>query len=126
MLLIDDLLLLPFSGFSFILRTLQRVAEDEYTDDRAVKEQLLELQLKLDSGEMTEDEYARQEAEIIRRLREIEDRKRALAGAPSREQQGPLVFTAGKSRASVSAHLTHAGEEPARDKPPARGRTRES
>ncbi|MBV9342143.1 MAG: gas vesicle protein GvpG [Acidobacteria bacterium] len=115
MLLIDDLLLLPFSGFSFILRTLQRVAEDEYTDDRLIKEQLLELQLKLDSGEITEAEYAREEVRIIRKLREIEDRKRALAGAPAREQQGPLVFTAGKSKASVSAHLTHAADEPPGD-----------
>jgi Gas vesicle protein G len=116
MLLIDDLLLLPFSGFRFILRTLQRVAEDEYTDDRAIKEQLLELQLKLDSGEITEDEYAREEAKIIRALRETENRKRALAGAPSREEQGPVVFTAGNTRASVSARLRHEAEEAPRRK----------
>lgn len=112
MLLVDDLLLLPFSGFRFILRTLQRVAEDEYTDDRGLKEQLLELQLKLDSGEINDEQYAHREAEIIRQLREIENRKRALAGAPPVERQGPLVFTAGKTKATVSTRLGQGDEAP--------------
>ncbi len=83
MLLIDDLLMLPFSGFGFVLRTIQRTAEEQYTDDAPVKERLLELQLKLESEEISEEEYALQEATIIRQLREIENRKRQLAGAPS-------------------------------------------
>ena len=36
MLLIDDLLLAPITGFKFILRTLQRIAEEQYTDDAPV------------------------------------------------------------------------------------------
>ena len=42
MLLIDDLLLLPISGFKFVFRTLQKVAEEQYTDDAPVKQRLLE------------------------------------------------------------------------------------
>jgi hypothetical protein len=105
MLLVDDLLMLPFSGFGFIMRTLQRIAEEQYTDDAPVKEQLLELQLKLESGEITEDEYAQEEAAIIRQLREIENRKRALAGAPPAEQDRGLAFTAGETKASASVTL---------------------
>jgi len=33
MLLIDDLLMLPFSGFNFVMKTLRQVAEEQYTDD---------------------------------------------------------------------------------------------
>jgi len=44
MLLIDDLLLMPFSGMGFVFRTLARVAEEQYTDDAPVKQRLLELQ----------------------------------------------------------------------------------
>ncbi len=33
MLFIDDLLLSPISGFKFVLRTLARAAEEQYTDD---------------------------------------------------------------------------------------------
>jgi hypothetical protein len=105
MLLIDDLLALPFSGFGFVLRTLQKVAEEQYTDDGPIKEQLLELQLKLESGELTEDQYAAQEASIIRQLREIQNRKRELAGAPPMEHDRGLAFSAGNTKASASVTL---------------------
>jgi Gas vesicle protein G len=102
MFLIDDILGLPFSGFGFVLRTLQRVAEEQYTDDASIKERLLELQLKLESGEITEDEYAEEEAAIIRQLREIENRKRELAGAPAVEHDRGLAFTGAETKASAS------------------------
>jgi len=102
MLLVDDLLMLPFSGFGFVLRTLQKAAEEQYTDDAPMKERLLELQLKLESEEISEEEYARQEAAIIRQLREIENRKRKLAGAPAAEDDRGLAFNAGENRASAS------------------------
>lgn len=102
MFLVDDLLMLPFSGFGFIMRTLQRIAEEQYTDDAPVKERLLELQLKLESGDISEEEYAEEEAAIIRELREVENRKRALAGAPSAEHDRGLAFTAGQTKASAS------------------------
>jgi hypothetical protein len=82
MLFIDDLLMLPISGFKFVMRTLLQVAEEQYTDSGPVKERLLELQVQLESGEITEDEYVKAEADIFRELREIENRKRALAGEP--------------------------------------------
>jgi fructose-bisphosphate aldolase class 1 len=88
MLFVDDLLLSPITGFKFILRTLQRVAEQEYTDDAPLKERLLELQLKLEEGQMSEQEYVAEEAIIIRQLRELQNRKRELAGLPPEE--GPV------------------------------------
>ncbi len=102
MLLVDDLLMLPFSGFNFILRTLQRVAEEQYTDDAPVKERLLELQLRLEADEISEEEYEQQEAAIIRELREIENRRRQLAGAPAAEQDRGLALRAGEVKASAS------------------------
>jgi hypothetical protein len=102
MLLVDDLLMLPFSGFGFIMRTLQKIAEEQYTDDAPVKERLLELQLKLESGEISEEDYAEEETAIIRELREIENRKRQLAGAPPVERDRGLAFTAGETKASAS------------------------
>lgn len=85
MLLLDDLLLSPITGFKFILRTLQRVAEQEYTDDTPLKERLLELQLQLDEAKISEAEYVAEEAEIIRRLRELRNRKRELGVLPPEE-----------------------------------------
>jgi Gas vesicle protein G len=102
MFLVDDLLGLPFAGFSFVLRTLQKVAEEQYTDDAPVKERLLELQLKLESGEISEEEYAHEETAIIRELRAIENRKRELAGAPAAELDRGIAFSAGELKASAS------------------------
>ena len=87
MFLLDDLLSLPLSGLKFVFRTLRQVAEEQYTDSGPIKERLLELQLQLESNEITEAEYVQLEAEIIRELREIENRKRELAGLPP-EQRG--------------------------------------
>ena len=85
MFLIDDLISLPVLGIKFVLRTLAQVAEEQYTDSAPGKRRLLELQLALESGEITEEEYVRQEADILRELREIENRKRRMAGAAAEE-----------------------------------------
>ena len=86
MFLLDDLLSLPLSGLKFVFRTLRQVAVEQYTDTGPIKERLLELQLQLESEEITEAEYVQREAEILRELREIESRKRELAGLPPEER----------------------------------------
>jgi hypothetical protein len=86
MFLLDDLLSLPLSGLKFVFRTLRQVAEEQYTDTGPIKERLLELQLQLESEEITEAEYVQREADILRELREIESRKKELAGLPPEER----------------------------------------
>ena len=79
------------------------MAEEQYTDDAPIKERLLELQVRLDSGEINEEEYVEQEAQILRDLREIQNRKRELAGLDREEAQGPYTGKVGEgSGASVS------------------------
>ena len=80
MLLIDDLLLSPITGFKFILRTLARAAEEEYTDDAPIKERLLELQTLLDEGSISEEEYVEQEREILAVLRKIQNNRMQITG----------------------------------------------
>lgn len=79
MLLIDDILLSPISGFKFILRTLARAAEEQYTDDAPIKERLLELQTLLEEGAITEEEYVVQERAVLAELREIQNRRLQMA-----------------------------------------------
>jgi hypothetical protein len=107
MFLIDDLLFAPISGFKFVLRTLEKVAQEQYTDDAPLKERLLELQLLLDNGEISESEYTEQETALLRELREIANRKRELAGA-SREERGPL---SGRVVEGSGAEITFHPEE---------------
>ncbi|HZP23765.1 MAG TPA: gas vesicle protein GvpG [Terriglobales bacterium] len=87
MLLIDDLLLSPISGFKFILRTLARAAEEQYTDDAPIKERLLELQTLLEDGAITEEEYVEQERAILVQLREIQNRRMQMAGVSPEEAE---------------------------------------
>jgi len=94
MLLIDDLLLSPISGFKFVLRTLARAAEEQYTDDAPIKERLLELQTLLEEGSISEHEYVEQEREILAQLREIQNRKMEMAGVSPEEAErmgGPML-----------------------------------
>lgn len=88
MLLIDDLLLAPFAGLTFILRALRRAAEEAWTDDAPLKEQLLQLQAQLDKGEIGEAEYTEAEAAILQALGEIRRRKLALADRRRSESRG--------------------------------------
>lgn len=103
MLLIDDLLLAPFSGFNFIMRTLLKVAEEQWTDDAPLKEQLLELQVRLESGELTEEQYLEAEAAILREIREVQKRKIALAGGDPDALEGGL---SGRVQEGSGAELT--------------------
>lgn len=118
MFLIDDLLALPIGGFKFVLRTLQQVAEEQLTDTAPGKRRLLELQLALESGEISEQEYVRQEAEILRELREIENRKRRMAGAEPEEAaarpQLEIQSALGYERSEQSAATRTKADEKAR------------
>lgn len=90
--LLSSILLAPFTGpwqgTMWSLDKVQRAVEEELTDDTPVKEDLMNLQLALDMGEIDDDEYVRREAEIMQRLREVRDWRERLgkgnAGGPVR------------------------------------------
>lgn len=75
MFLIDDLLLAPVNGFKFILGQIQKLANQELNDDSVIKEQLLELQMRFELEEISEEDFAVQEAELFARLRVIRARQ---------------------------------------------------
>ena len=78
MFLIDDLLLAPVNGFKFILGQVQKLADQELNDDSVIKEQLLELEMRRELDEISEDEFKEREAELFARLREIKKRQLGL------------------------------------------------
>src|SRR5438552_1826765 len=72
---------LPVAGMKFVFQQIVDLADQELYDESAVRDQLLLLQLQLEEGEVEEDEFAKREADLLARLREIRERKRAAAGA---------------------------------------------
>lgn len=106
MFLIDDLLLSPISGFKFVMRTLARAAEEQYTDDTPIKERLLELQTLLEEGSITEEEYVVEERQILAELREVQNRRLEMAGISPEEAE-----RMGRPMLELSVPVKPAGEE---------------
>ncbi len=94
--LLTNILLAPFLapvwGTRWTLEKVDRVVRDELTDDTPIKEELMELQLKLEMGEIDDAEYVRREAEIMQRLREVREWREkygmSTGGGPVRVAEG--------------------------------------
>ncbi|HEX3069846.1 MAG TPA: gas vesicle protein GvpG [Thermoanaerobaculia bacterium] len=88
MFLLDDILMLPMklpiAGFNWIMKQIQTMANEELMNDQPWKERLIELQMMLEVGDLTEEEYTQQEAQVFQALREIRARKEEIA----RKQRG--------------------------------------
>jgi len=69
----------PAAGIRYCIEKVVEYAEHELTDDEPVREQLLELQIELEEGRVTEDEYTEREAALLARLREIRELRRQQA-----------------------------------------------
>ena len=81
--LLDDILLLPIkgpiAGFRWVMKQIQTMADEELMNDQPWKERLIELQMMLEVGDITEEEYTREEAVVFQALRDIRARKEEIA-----------------------------------------------
>ena len=75
MFLLDDLLLAPLKGVVFIAEKINEVIEKETSDEGALKERLMELQLKFEMDEITEEEYDKREDELLKKMENIRKEK---------------------------------------------------
>jgi hypothetical protein len=69
----------PMAGVRYCIEKVVEYADHELNDEEPVREQLLELQIELEDGRVSEDEYVEREAVILARLREIRERRKQLA-----------------------------------------------
>lgn len=83
---------LPAAGIRFCLEKVADIAEAEMNSEEPIKEELLEMQLALEEGQMDERAYAARETVLLARLREIRERRRELA----REQLEQRVVEEGE------------------------------
>ena len=77
--ILDSILI---GSLRFVLDKVVAAAEAEMNDDTALRDQLLEAQMQLELGEITEKEFARIERDVLARIREIK-----------RPQQGALTMS---------------------------------
>ncbi len=99
--LLDDILMLPLkgpiSGIRWVMRTIQKMADEELMNDQPWKERLIELQMMLELGEISEEDYTREEAVVFQALRDIrarrEDMVRQIAAERGEEEGGIGIYT---------------------------------
>lgn len=76
MLLVDDLLLAPFTSLLWIFKELHKAVQQEAAGEAdAVTRALSELYMQLETGVITEEEFATQEARLLDRLEAIQHRE---------------------------------------------------
>ena len=77
MIILDTLLL---GGIKFVLGKIAAAVDAELSDDTALKEELLEAQMRLEMGELSEEEFTRIEREILDAIRVVRERMRDSEG----------------------------------------------
>ena len=84
MFLIDDILLMPARGLLAVFQELHNAAEQEFANEgEAIRTELNQLYMMLETGQITEEEFDRQEKELLDRLDEFETR----GGASAEEEE---------------------------------------
>ncbi|PYQ95807.1 MAG: hypothetical protein DMF97_16410 [Acidobacteria bacterium] len=78
MFILDDLM---FGGLGFVLDKIVTAVDAEMQNDSALREQLLEAQMRLELGEIDEAQFKAIESDVLARMREI------------KSQQGPLMMS---------------------------------
>ena len=78
MFILDTILI---GGLRFVLDKIAAAVDTELNDDTALRDQLLAAQMRVELGEMSEDEFEVFEADILARLREIRDRRQGAGAA---------------------------------------------
>jgi hypothetical protein len=108
MFILDSLMI---SGISWTLQTVLTAAEAEMNDDMALREALLEAEMRREMGEISDDEFAEVEADLLARIREIKERREGGSG--------PIAFgaepmeTSAENRFQVEASISGDFHDPA-------------
>ena len=105
MILLDSLLV---GGLRFVFDKLAQAVDAELTDDTVLREELLAAQMRLELGEITEEEFAVLEADLLRRIREVRDRHAASPAA------GPVKLAGVEATFAGEEHEAGASAAPAR------------
>jgi len=109
MFLLDSLMI---SGISWTLRTVVTAAEAEMNDDTAVREQLLSAEMQREMGEISDEDYAEIERDLLAQIREIKERREGGSGPLAFGEGEPLENTDG-SHFQIEATISGDFHEPA-------------
>src|SRR5918999_6139035 len=98
MFILDSLMI---AGIRWALETALTAAEAEMNDDSALREQLLDAEMRREMGEISDEEFEEIEADLLARIRDIKQRREGSSGPISMGAE-PIETTA-DSRFQVEA-----------------------
>jgi hypothetical protein len=68
MFVLDDLVLLPLQPVLLVAEKIDEMIQEEFYDTDRIKENLMQLQMNFDMGRISQEEFQRQEADLLERL----------------------------------------------------------
>ena len=81
MLLVDDLLKLPITGLVWIARQVENAAQEELANEsESITAELSQLYMMLETGRISEEEFAAGESTLLERLDKIQEREKGVNG----------------------------------------------
>ena len=108
MFILDSLMI---SGIQWALETTIAAAEAEMNDDSALREQLLEAEMRREMGEISDEEFTEIESDLLARIREIKARRDGGSG-PLSMGGATAIETTPDSTFQIEATVTGDFHEP--------------
>ncbi len=105
MLIFDRLIV---GGIKFVLGKVAAAVETELNDDTSLREQLLAAQMRVELGEMSQEEFAELEDAVLARLRDIKERQQG-GGQPM--EFAKLAKEAEEEGGKFTAEISFGGDE---------------
>ena len=105
MIIIDTLLV---GGIKFVLNKIAAAVDSQLNDDGVLREELLAAQMRRELGEISEEEFAETEKDLLARIREIRERNRAPAPPP-----GEMKIAGVEATFAGEEHEESAGQDEA-------------
>ena len=94
MFILDSLLI---GSIRFVLDKVIAAAETELNDDSALRERLLEAQMRLELGELSQEEFDDLERDVLGRIREIKGPQQEAISMSARDKVSGVEIESWKS-----------------------------
>jgi hypothetical protein len=88
MLIVDDILLFPAKGITWIFKQIHELAEEELAGEAdRIRDNLTDLYMLLETGQITEEEFEQQEKELLDRLDNLHEEDDIIGDNDSDEEE---------------------------------------
>ncbi len=102
MLIVDDILLFPVKGINWIFKQIHEIAEEELEGEAdRIRENLTELYMMLETGQISEEEFEQQEKELLDRLDSLQEEDDMIGESGYTEEVEEDAISIDKSTADM-------------------------